>query len=204
MLGHPTAPCPYHDPSGAPDVSKAKALVKRAGLVGTPVTVWGENVSPRRQFTDYMVQVLDSIGFNAQEKLLAGSVYFTTLENTHTQAQIGFGDWGAFYPDPSQMFQPFETAALKASSTSNGDNFDYVSDSQIDRTVTQLAGDSGAQSATAASQWSALDQYAVKQAYYAVLGYSEFPKFFSDRIDFGAAIFSPAFGIDDFSSFALR
>src|SRR6185312_9178943 len=96
MLGHSNAPCPYHDPAGAPDVARARALVKQAGLVGAPVTVWGESVSPRRQFTDYMVQVLDSIGFKAQEKLLAGSVYFTTLVSTHTQAQIGFEDWGAF------------------------------------------------------------------------------------------------------------
>jgi peptide/nickel transport system substrate-binding protein len=204
MLGHSSAPCPFHDPTAGPNLARARELIKQAGVEGAPVTVWGENVSPRRQFTDYVTQVLNSIGLKAQEKVLAGSVYFTTLENTKTQAQIGFSDWGAFYPDPSQMYLPFETATLKASPSSNGFNFGYVSDPQIDRTVSDLAGESTAESAAAGSRWAGLDRYAVQQGYYAVIGYDEFPKFFSDRLDFAAGVFSPAFGIDDYSSLALR
>jgi peptide/nickel transport system substrate-binding protein len=204
MLGHPNAPCPFHDPNGQPNLVRARQLVKQAGLVGAPVTVWGESVSPRRQFTDYMAQVLDSIGFKAQEKVLSGAVYFTTLTNTHTQAQIGFVDWGAFYPDPSQMFVPFETSSLKASATSNGDNFGYVSDQRIDSTVSRLSGASANAGATTALQWSTLDRYAVGQAYYAVIGYDELPKFFSQRLDFNAGVLNAAFGVDDYTSFALR
>jgi peptide/nickel transport system substrate-binding protein len=50
IVGHPTGPCPYGQPDQAPDVAKAKALVKQAGLVGTPVTVWGQERCPRRQY----------------------------------------------------------------------------------------------------------------------------------------------------------
>ena len=35
-----------------------------------------------------------------------------------------------------------------------------------------------------ASQWQALDQYAVQHAYYAVFGHESKPKFYSNRIDF--------------------
>jgi peptide/nickel transport system substrate-binding protein len=204
MVGHSTAPCPSHGPTAGPNLSRARQLVKQAGLEGAPVTVWGENVSPRRQYTDYMTQVLDSIGFKAQEKILAGSVYYTTLENKHTQAQMGLSNWGAFYPDPSQMFVPFESATLNASASSNGFNFGYVSDPRIDHAVAQLGGAAASDTTATGPQWSALDQYAVQQGYYAVIGYDEFPKFFSDRLDFAAGVFSPAFGIDDYTSLALH
>ncbi len=46
LPGHPTAPCPYGDPNGAPDLNKAKALVQQSGLAGTPVTVWRDPQPP--------------------------------------------------------------------------------------------------------------------------------------------------------------
>src|SRR5262249_47490164 len=47
IVGHPTKPCPYGDPAAAPDMTKAKALIAKSGMAGTPVTVWSEIRQPR-------------------------------------------------------------------------------------------------------------------------------------------------------------
>jgi hypothetical protein len=52
-------------------------------------------------------------------------------------------------------------------------------------------------------RWQALDQYTARKAYMVVFGYDEVPKFFSNRINFGAAIFHPVYG-NDWSSLQLK
>jgi hypothetical protein len=41
-----------------------------------------------------------------------------------------------------------------------------------------------------ASQWQALDQYGVHQAYYAVFGHEAKPKFYSNKLNFNAGVMS--------------
>ena len=104
IAGHPTGPCPYGDPNAAPDVAKAKQLVKQAGLVGTPVTVWGETRSPRKQYVEYYTSVLNEIGFKATPKIISDSVYFPTIGNAQTNPQTGFADWLQDFPNPSDFY----------------------------------------------------------------------------------------------------
>ena len=51
-------------------------------------------------------------------------------------------------------------------------------------------------SKTVASQWSALDNYAVNKGYYAAYGHEEFPKFYSDRLNFNAGVMSVEYQTD--------
>ena len=47
-----------------------------------------------------------------------------------------------------------------------------------------------------ASQWQQLDFYAAQKAYFGVFGYASFPKFTSNRIDYGAAVLHQVYGWD--------
>ena len=47
-----------------------------------------------------------------------------------------------------------------------------------------------------ASQWAALDQYGVNQAYYAAYGHEEFPKFYSNRLNFTTGVMSVEYQTD--------
>ena len=47
-----------------------------------------------------MTQVLNSIGFHATLKTINAAVYWTTVGNQGTHAQIGFADWFQDYPHP--------------------------------------------------------------------------------------------------------
>jgi peptide/nickel transport system substrate-binding protein len=84
------------------NLAKAKQLIKAAGASGAQVTVWTDNNEARRapEMGQYMTQVLNSIGLKAQLKTINAAVYWTTVGNQATKAQIGFADWFQDYPHP--------------------------------------------------------------------------------------------------------
>ena len=54
IIGHNTpANCPFHNPTGPPNMALAKQLMAKSGMKGQAVTVWGEERSPRKQYLDY-------------------------------------------------------------------------------------------------------------------------------------------------------
>ena len=88
----------------AHDVSKAKRLVRQAGATGAAVTVWGSEDAQSRKAVSYLARVLRSIGLDAKPKIVSAVVYWTTIGNRATKAQIGFADWFQDYPHPLDWF----------------------------------------------------------------------------------------------------
>ncbi|HWD65317.1 MAG TPA: ABC transporter substrate-binding protein [Solirubrobacteraceae bacterium] len=188
IVGHssPSA-CPYHNPAGPPNMTEAKALMKKSGMIGQPVTVWGEERSPRKEWTDYYTQVLNQLGFKATEKIINSGVYFTTIGAPGTKPQTGFGDWVQDFPNPWDFMQLF------AGNAGSSLNYGYVNDSHYNSTLNKLFQKTPE---SVASQWSALDQYAVKNAYYAAYGHEDFPKFYSSRLNFNTGVLSVEYQTD--------
>ena len=196
ITGHPTGACPYGDPT-KPDLAKAKELVKQSGMAGTAITVWGEERTPRRQFVDYYTSFLNEIGFKATEKIIADATYFPTIGNLKLNAQTGFADWNEDFPNPIDFYGIL--LAGDAILPTNNQNFGQVNDPVINSKVNALGSlyrvPTSSLSAVA-SQWQALDEYGAKKAYMAVFGYASFPKFASDRLDYGASTLHTVFGWD--------
>ena len=196
MVGHATQTCPYGNPA-VPNLAKAKALVKQSGMAGQPVTVWGEERSPRRQFVDYYTSFLNQIGFKATEKIIADASYFPTIGNLKLNPQTGFADWNQDFPNPIDFYGIL--AAGDAISPTNNQNFGQINDPTINAKVNSLGSlykVPSSQLSSFASQWQALDYYAAQKAYFAVFGYASFPKFTSSRIDYGAAVLHQVYGWD--------
>jgi hypothetical protein len=59
------------------------------------------------------------------------------------------------------------------------------------------------QLSSVATDWQDLDQYVAKNPYEAVYGYFQVPKFMSNRINFGSAVFHPVY-FNDWSSWQLN
>ncbi|HEY1704366.1 MAG TPA: ABC transporter substrate-binding protein [Trebonia sp.] len=173
--------CPYHSADAAPNLTKAKALMKESGMTGQAVTVYGEERSPRKQWLDYYTQVLNQLGFKATEKVVNSSVYFTTIGAPSLKPQTGFGDWSQDFPDSWDFMELF------GGSAGSSLNYGYVNDPHYNSELASLPGEPASQ---AKSGWTALDNYAVSKAYYAAYGHEEYPQFYSDKL-----VFSP----DDFS-----
>jgi peptide/nickel transport system substrate-binding protein len=176
-----------HAADGPPNMSMAKSLMKKSGMIGKPVTVWGEERSPRRQYVDYFTSVLNKLGFKATEKIISSGVYFTTIGAPSTKPQTGFGDWVQDFPNPWDFMQLFTGSAGSSL------NYGYVNDSHYNSTVNTLETKPPEQEA---SQWSALDNYAVGKAYYAAYGHEEFPKFYSNKLVFSKGVMSVEYQTD--------
>jgi peptide/nickel transport system substrate-binding protein len=199
ITGHPKTPCPYGDPDAAPDVAKAKQLIKQAGLAGTPVTVWGQQRSPRREYVEYYTSVLNEIGFKATPKIIGDSVYFPTIGNAKTNAQTGFADWLQDFPNPSDFYLLFNAKSIQPT---NNQNFSLVDDPFVQRELARLDAVPATRLQSVASEWQDLDEHVARKAYVAAYGSEELPKFLSDRIDFRSAVFHALY-MNDFSTWRL-
>ncbi|MFZ1997187.1 MAG: ABC transporter substrate-binding protein [Solirubrobacteraceae bacterium] len=186
--------CPFHNPNGPPNMTLAKQLMAKSGMKGQAVTIYGEERSPRRQYLDYFAGVLNSLGFKATEKVVNSGVYFTTIGAPTLKPQMGFGDWNQDFPEPWDFMQLF---AGNAGSTLN---YGYVNDPHYNQQVASL---SAKATPSVASQWAALDNYAVSKAYYAAYGHEAKVKFYSDKLDFNAGVMSVEY-LTDLTSLQLK
>jgi peptide/nickel transport system substrate-binding protein len=180
MIGYKPVNCPWGDPAGPGNVTKAKQLVQQAGLNGSKVTVWTNNKDPRPAIADYLRSTLDQIGFKASVRTLNQTVYFSTIGNKKTNAQIGFDDWFQDFPHPGDFFGNLLTtdATKQTPSFNNG----FVSDPHIDQQVDQL---DAQQPKAAEAGWAALDQYVndANHAYVVPYGNEEDTAFYSTRMN---------------------
>jgi peptide/nickel transport system substrate-binding protein len=188
IIGHSSpSKCPFHSPTGPPNMTQAKSLMQKSGMIGQPVTVYGEERSPRRQYLDYFTSVLNSLGFKATEKVVNSSVYFTTIGAPSLKPQAGWGDWVQDFPHPWDFMQLF------AGNAGSSLNYGYVNDAHYNSTLNTLF---QSQPETVASQWAALDDFAVNQGYYAAYGHEEFPKFYSNKLNFQTGVMSVEYQTD--------
>jgi peptide/nickel transport system substrate-binding protein len=216
MTGHPTAPCPAGDPASSPDVAKAKQMVQQSGMAGQPVTVWAENRQPRLEWAENYAATLNAIGFKATLKTIADADYFSTIETLKNHPQTGFADWQQDFPNPTDFYQNLVDA--NAIVPVGNSNYEEVNDPHIQTELTgcptagcKAPAGSQALYAVPASQirslgvsrWQALDTYVTQKAYVVPYGYLNSPEFLSNRINFGAVVFSPLEG-NDFSSLQLK
>jgi peptide/nickel transport system substrate-binding protein len=98
--------CPYTTGSGpawaAPDLAKAKALVKASGTAGMKVVVSGTTDQVGKSLVEQMVSDLDAIGYKASPQLLATGIQYTFVQNSVNSAKWNVG-WSAWYQDyPAQ------------------------------------------------------------------------------------------------------
>jgi peptide/nickel transport system substrate-binding protein len=197
IVGHPTSSCPY---GATPNLAKAKQLVQQSGQAGASVTVWGQQRSPRREYVDYYTDLLNKMGFKATEKIISDTVYFPTIGNAKTDPQTGFADWIQDFPNPSDFYLLMDGRAIQPT---NNQNFSKVNDPFVQQQLVKLNPVPATKLDSVASDWTKLDQYTAQKAYVAVYGTESMPKFFSNRVDFGAAILHPTY-LNDWTSFQLK
>jgi peptide/nickel transport system substrate-binding protein len=179
LTGYQEFDCKWGDPTGKPDMAKAKELVKQSGYEGEKVTVWTNNKDPRPAIADYYRDVLNEIGFQADTKTLDQQVYFEQIGLPRLEAQTGFTDWYQDYPHPGDFFEALlSSAAIETKPTFNQG---FVSDQHIDKTLDELRGE---RPEDVADEWGELDEYVVNEKAYVVpYGYEESTSFFSERMD---------------------
>ena len=99
--------CPYTKNPGtkwsAPDLAKAKALVKASGTAGQKVTVVSADDSVNKGMAVYLQSVLNQIGYKAKVKPISSNIAFTYPQNTKNKVQINVQQWYQDYPTASDF-----------------------------------------------------------------------------------------------------
>jgi peptide/nickel transport system substrate-binding protein len=197
LVGHPTAPCPY---GSTPDVVKARQLVQQSGFKGYPVTVWGRQRSPFKEFADYYASVLASIGFKVTQKSISDSVYTATIGNASTNPQTGTAEWTLDFPHPSDFYLLLDARSIQPTASVN---YSRVNDPHIQQQLNTLDPVPATQLASRAGAWQALDEYTARKAYVVPYGSKNLPVFFSNRIDAKSAVFNLLY-LNDWTSWRLK
>jgi peptide/nickel transport system substrate-binding protein len=195
-----TTECPYGDPNQPPDIARAQDLIRQAGAEGAEVTVYGNNDDPTDKVTQAYTDMLNEIGLDAEPEILDGGVYFQTIGNEKTAPQTGFANWFADFPHPLNFYFLVDGDSIQPT---NNQNFGRVDDPKINDEIDRLSLETDTESV--ATDWAELDRYLVEppQSYVAPYGHRKLATFFSERMDFDAAVFHPVY-FNDYSTFALK
>ncbi len=191
--------CPWGDPNGAPDVERAKQLIKEAGAEGAKVTVFGDNIDPTPKVTQAYADQLNQIGLDAEPKILDGGVYFQTIGNESTEAQTGFLNWFGDFPHPANFFFLFNGETIQPT---NNQNMSNVDDPHVNKELDELGKEPDVSKVT--DRWEALNEYIVDKAYLVPYGYRKLTTFMSERMNFADCTpISPVI-YNDYSQWCLK
>jgi peptide/nickel transport system substrate-binding protein len=162
------------------DVAKAKQLIEQAGVKGTTVTVWGSNRETSKKPVEYLQDVLKSIGLNAKLKIIDASIYWSTIGNQKTKAEIGFADWFQDYPHPLDWFDVLLNGTRITDTHNN--NYSNFDDAAVNSKIAELKAKPKLDAAIDA-QWAALDRQIMQKAGWAPYVNRQFTDFFSKGVD---------------------
>jgi peptide/nickel transport system substrate-binding protein len=192
-------PCPYGDPNAAPDIEKARALIKEAGAEGEKVTVWGNTDNPTPKTTEYMADVLNKIGLDATPKIIDAGVYFQTIGNAKTKAQAGYAGWFQDFPHPANFFQIQTEVGI---APTNSINYGDTNDPEVTAAYERLKKESDLEGVT--DEWAEADRKLIEGAYLVPWGNAKEALHLSERMDFeNCAKIHPLYKLD-YSSLCLK
>ena len=166
------------------DLRKAIRLVRESGYRGKRVFVWNHDVAADLPFTEYLVSVLNRIGFRASEKVVTAGSYWTTIGEEKTRAQIGLANWVQDYPHPLDWFDLLDGNAITPTHNSNYANFDL---GWANRDITALTRRPKL-TPKVNGLWAALDRNTMRRAPWAPFLNQEETDFFSARVVLGCYV----------------
>jgi peptide/nickel transport system substrate-binding protein len=162
------------------DLAKAKQLIQQAGAKGAAVTVWTSNRDTAKKPAAYLQDVLNQIGLKAKLKVIDASIYWTTIGNQATKAQVGFADWFQDYPHPLDWFDVLLNGERITQTHNN--NYSNFNNAGVNSTINKLKTEPDLTDSVN-QQWATLDDTIMKQAAWAPYVNRQFTDFFSSKVD---------------------
>jgi peptide/nickel transport system substrate-binding protein len=184
--------CPWTRNPGsvwtAPDIERARALVKQSGTLGQKVTLVAPDTAIGRAIGTYVRGVLSDLGYDASLKVLAQSIQYTYIQNSNNRVQIAFSDWYQDYPEPSDFLNVLFACAAFHPGSDASINISEACDPALDAQMTRAMELASTNPAAAAEAWAAADRKVVDAAYVAPLYNPKHLDFISKRV--GHFVFS--------------
>jgi peptide/nickel transport system substrate-binding protein len=185
--------CPYTlDPvsSGrwlAPNIAKARALVRQSGTSGARVTLL-QFTSIKRKMGQMIVSTLRKIGYRAQLEDVSPDTFFGPRQSQlYRSVQAGTDDWYADYVAPSDFFVPLVACGQIGT---NGGRF---CDPSLDERIHKALTDQSLRAGVALQEWTAIDRWIVDNAVDVPISNALEADFLARRV--GDFQFSPQWGV---------
>ncbi len=165
--------CPYTKSPGAkwsaPDMLRAKQLVKESGTAGQKVTIISSDRAVEKQLGLYLQSLLRELGFDAALKTLSSNIQFTYIQNTKNKVQISVTTWYQDYPAPSNFLNVLFSCASFREGSDSSVNISGVCDKGLDADLAKAMATGVADPKAAAPLWAAVDRKVVDMAAAAVM-----------------------------------
>jgi peptide/nickel transport system substrate-binding protein len=153
--------CPYTiapNKSGdwtAPDLKRARQLVRASGTTGQAVTLWIPRwIHFNAAAGNYVVSVLDSLGYKAHFRFAADP--YGREDKLHLQ--LGFSAWGPDFVTPSSFIPPaFSCSSYNPANSQNGNTAEFC-DPAIDREMTHAQSLQTSDPQAASRLWEKIDR----------------------------------------------
>jgi peptide/nickel transport system substrate-binding protein len=178
--------CPYTaepNPAGlwtAPDLTRARKLVRLSGTAGETVTFW---IPPFVHFSAasgrYVVSILNRLGYKARLRIAETSPY---TEENMPRVQAGFSQWYADFATPGGFIGPTLTCSSYTTDPTNNSNFGKFCDPAIDREINRAQSLQTSAPATASRLWTKIDGDLVAQAAWAPFANGDVLELVSRRV----------------------
>jgi peptide/nickel transport system substrate-binding protein len=178
--------CPYTKNPGktwsAPDLEKAKQLVKESGTAGQKVTLVTDDTPEGKGIGTYVQSVLSEIGYDASVKSISANIEFTYIQNTNNKVQISFSRWYQDYPAASDFLNVLFSCASFREGSDASINISGLCDKSLDAEIARAQLESITNPSGANAMWGAIDRRITDLAAVAVLFNPKRVSFFSKRI----------------------
>jgi peptide/nickel transport system substrate-binding protein len=162
----------------APDLAKARQLVRESGTSGMAVTVW--SLTDRKLTAQAVVRVLRSLGYKTSLELLTGERYEAMVRNPSTKAHIGITGLDANSASPSEFIR--DGFACPGRGFQSPWNLTGFCDREIDRRIDEALSMQQSDAYAAARAWAALDRDLVDRAPIVVFATPVLPRVVSTRV----------------------
>ena len=178
--------CPYTKSPGAkwsaPDLAKAKQLVKASGTAGQKVAVLSSDDEVNKAVGVYLQSVLNQLGYKASVKPISGNIFFTYVQNTKNKVQINVQQWYQDYPAASDFLNIlFGCDSFHAGSDSSI-NIAGFCDKKIDVQMKHALKTALENEAAANKEWAKIDKAVTDAAPMATLFTPKHIDFLSKRV----------------------
>ena len=162
------------------DLERAKRLMRQSGYVGTQVTVWANSRDTIEKPAQYLVEVLRSIGLRATLKVVDPAVYWTTIGNQRTRAQIGIANWFQDYPHPLNWFDTLLNGSRITEERNN--NYANADVREINELIEELKREPELDDEVN-ERWARVDELVMENALWAPVVNRQFTDFFHSSMD---------------------
>jgi peptide/nickel transport system substrate-binding protein len=162
--------CPYTTGSqttwSAPNVAKAKQLVKASGTAGDKVVVDGTTDQVGKALVEQMVSDLDSIGYKASSQLLTASIQYPFVQNSTNSGKwnVGWSAWYQDYPAPSDFLNVLLGCGSIHANSDASPNIAAFCDKSVQTQITKAESIEATDPSGAAKIWTQVDHADTMQA----------------------------------------